>query len=69
MEELIMVQICFILAILCEMGMGILIINKIYPEFRFQNKIMKVLAVFLLGLAAYIYIYGIHGCFTCRPRS
>lgn len=53
-----MVQICFILAILCEMGMGILIINKIYPEFRFQNKIMKVLAVFLLGLAAYIYIWN-----------
>lgn len=53
-----MVKICYILAAFCEMGLGIAIIHKIYPEFRFENKIMKVLAVLLVGALGCIYAWN-----------
>lgn len=58
MAELIMVKICYILAAFCEMGLGIAMIHKIYPEFRFENKIMKVLAVLLVGALGCIYAWN-----------
>ena len=51
-----MVKICYMFAAFCEMGMGIVIINKIYPEFRFDNRVIKIMATFLLCIFGFLYV-------------
>ena len=53
MAELTMLKICYILANLCEMTLGIVILNKIYPEFRFKSGVMKGLAIVLFCVAGF----------------
>ena len=53
-----MVQICYILAILCEMIMGIVLSYKLYPEFRIKNRLIKVLAVLLLLIQGGMYAWN-----------
>lgn len=53
-----MIKICYMLAIFCEMGLGIVLLSKMYPEFRFENTIMKVLAILVLGMAGCLYIWN-----------
>ena len=50
-----MLKICYILANLCEMTLGIVILNKIYPEFRFKSGVMKGLAIVLFCVAGFLY--------------
>ena len=50
-----MLKICYILANLCEMTLGIVILNKIYPEFRFKRGVMKGLAIVLFCVAGFLY--------------
>ena len=53
-----MVKICYILAVLCELVMGIAIINKVYPEFRYKSNIVKVLAGILFFVGGAIYVWN-----------
>ena len=53
-----MVKLWYMFAVFCELGMGIVIINKIYPELRFENRAIKILATFLFCMFGYIYIWN-----------
>ena len=53
-----MVKICYMFVVFCEMGMGIAIINKVYPEFRFENRAMKVLAIILFCMFGFMYVWN-----------
>lgn len=53
-----MVKICYMLAILCEMSLGIIFSLRIYPEFRIENKLMRSLAVILFCIAGAMYAWN-----------
>lgn len=53
-----MVKICYMLAILCEMSLGIVFILKIYPEFRTENKLIRSLAVILFCISGGMYAWN-----------
>lgn len=53
-----MVKICYMLVAFCEMAVGIAIINKVYPKFRFENRAMKVLAIFLFCMSGFVYVWN-----------
>lgn len=58
MAELIIMKICYMFVAFCEMGMGIAIINKIYPEFRYDSRTTKFLSIVLLGMFGLIYAWN-----------
>lgn len=58
MAELNMVKICYLFAAFCEFGMGIVIINKIYPKLRFENSAIKILATSLFGVLGFMYLWN-----------
>lgn len=53
-----MVKICYMLAILCEMSLGIIFSLRIYPEFRIENKLMRSLAVILFCISGAMYAWN-----------
>ena len=53
-----MIKICYMLAILCEMSLGIIFSLRIYPEFRIENKLMRRLAVILFSISATMYAWN-----------
>lgn len=53
-----MVKICYMLAILCEMSLGIVFSLKIYPEFRTENKLIRSLAVILFCIFGGMYAWN-----------
>lgn len=53
-----MVKICYMLAILCEMSLGIIFSLKIYPEFRIENKLIRSLAMILFCISGGMYAWN-----------
>lgn len=58
MAELIIMKICYMFVAFCEMGMGIAIINKIYPAFRYDSRAIKILSIVLFCMFGLIYAWN-----------
>lgn len=46
------------LAVFCEMGLGIVLLSKMYPEFRAEKMLIKVLAVLLFGVSGFLFAWN-----------